>query len=256
VIGVILMVAITVILAAVIGAFVLQLNQEQETAPQAQINYDQGRLTPSRQTAPTDPGTAPVWPTVKITHAGGDSLTQADIFVRTRVERNKQTVEGYALDYKNGSTTRKDIERGNAPFNQGNRTTAIEWNKPIEGNTIEAPDEVRAVHHLAPWSYAKDDGSWQVNSERNHNRIWNGNGKCAVWTYNDGPNNNQLESRRNFDLRGYGNGPHDEQNCAHGDGRPVNKAVWDWFQRDDEVRIVWSPQESGKSQNLAVYTIK
>jgi flagellin-like protein len=41
VIGVILMVAITVILAAVIGTFVLGLgNQVQETAPQATISFD------------------------------------------------------------------------------------------------------------------------------------------------------------------------------------------------------------------------
>ncbi len=57
VIGVILMVAITVILAAVIGAFVLELgNQPQETTPNAQFSFDHsdGNLT--------------------ITHEGGDGV--------------------------------------------------------------------------------------------------------------------------------------------------------------------------------------
>lgn len=40
VIGVILMVAITVILAAVIGAFVLNIGGSQDTAPQATINFE------------------------------------------------------------------------------------------------------------------------------------------------------------------------------------------------------------------------
>jgi flagellin-like protein len=64
VIGVILMVAITVILAAVIGTFVLGLgDQVSESAPQAQFSFD----------FETDSGTD----IINITHDGGDSI-QAD----------------------------------------------------------------------------------------------------------------------------------------------------------------------------------
>ena len=57
VIGVILMVAITVILAAVIGAFVLGLgDQASNTAPQASFNFDFDD------------------PNVTVTHSGGDDI--------------------------------------------------------------------------------------------------------------------------------------------------------------------------------------
>ncbi|WP_336024562.1 type IV pilin N-terminal domain-containing protein [Halobellus salinisoli] len=60
VIGVILMVAITVILAAVIGAFVLNLGQGiQQTAPQASFGFDYDT---------TDDGN------VTVTHETGDSI--------------------------------------------------------------------------------------------------------------------------------------------------------------------------------------
>ena len=64
VIGVILMVAITVILAAVIGAFVLGLGDSvSETAPSAQIDFDYD----------TDPSE------VTLTHDGGDSFDVANV---------------------------------------------------------------------------------------------------------------------------------------------------------------------------------
>jgi flagellin-like protein len=64
VIGVILMVAITVILAAVIASFVLGLGDQPQDAPQAQFDfdYDGSDLT--------------------ITHNGGDTLDAGDIEIR------------------------------------------------------------------------------------------------------------------------------------------------------------------------------
>ena len=65
VIGVILMVAITVILAAVIGTFVLGLgDQVSDSAPQASFNYDFAN------------GTA-----VSITHDGGDAVSDSSLSV-------------------------------------------------------------------------------------------------------------------------------------------------------------------------------
>jgi flagellin-like protein len=62
VIGVILMVAITVILAAVIATFVTDLGSDQQQAPQASFSFEGG--TSSGVTA---------------THTGGDSITSANI---------------------------------------------------------------------------------------------------------------------------------------------------------------------------------
>ena len=71
VIGVILMVAITVILAAVIGTFVLGLgDQVSQSQPNANIGYSYtGDLTDSTVD------------TVEITHKGGDKLDQTDLSV-------------------------------------------------------------------------------------------------------------------------------------------------------------------------------
>lgn len=66
VIGVILMVAITVILAAVIGTFVLGLGDSLEQAPQAQLNAEGAGS-----------GTAEI----TINHNGGDTLSQSDVSI-------------------------------------------------------------------------------------------------------------------------------------------------------------------------------
>lgn len=64
VIGVILMVAITVILAAVIGTFVLGLGDSLQQAPQAQLEASSNGAN-----------------SVTISHNGGDALTVADVKV-------------------------------------------------------------------------------------------------------------------------------------------------------------------------------
>jgi len=70
VIGVILMVAITVILAAVIGTFVLGLgDQVQSTTPQASFGFDQG-------TEEIDGGD---FTSVTVTHETGDTIDAADL---------------------------------------------------------------------------------------------------------------------------------------------------------------------------------
>jgi flagellin-like protein len=76
VIGVILMVAITVILAAVIGTFVLGLgDQVQNTTPQASFGFDQTTETVTNDTV-TDVTT------VTVTHESGDSIAETDLAVR------------------------------------------------------------------------------------------------------------------------------------------------------------------------------
>jgi len=67
VIGVILMVAITVILAAVIGGFVLGLGDSLNQAPQAQISISD------------DAGNSG---SVVISHNGGDAMTSSDLVVK------------------------------------------------------------------------------------------------------------------------------------------------------------------------------
>jgi len=77
VIGVILMVAITVILAAVIGTFVLGLgDQVQSTTPQASFGFDQGTETIDG----TD------FTSVTVTHESGDTIDSADLSLNVNGE--------------------------------------------------------------------------------------------------------------------------------------------------------------------------
>jgi flagellin-like protein len=76
VIGVILMVAITVILAAVIGAFVLEIGDQQETAPNSSYDSEQQRIFYTDNANDKSNLT-----TVEITHAGGSTndISQTNI---------------------------------------------------------------------------------------------------------------------------------------------------------------------------------
>jgi flagellin-like protein len=78
VIGVILMVAITVILAAVIGAFVLEIGDQQETAPSTSFDSEQAIIYYEDPTGDSSNLT-----TVEISHAGGQTIaiTRANIKV-------------------------------------------------------------------------------------------------------------------------------------------------------------------------------
>ncbi|PSP97989.1 type IV pilin [Halobacteriales archaeon QS_4_70_19] len=78
VIGVILMVAITVILAAVIGTFVLGLgDQVSNTSPQASFTFD---YTEDTSGTASDDGSSDA---LEITHDGGDSIPPAGLSVKT-----------------------------------------------------------------------------------------------------------------------------------------------------------------------------
>jgi flagellin-like protein len=94
VIGVILMVAITVILAAVIGAFVLEIGDQQETAPSTSFDTDGKQMMIISEDYGTNGGVCNDVPsggngacvnlsTAQINHAGGDTIaiTQVDVKV-------------------------------------------------------------------------------------------------------------------------------------------------------------------------------
>ena len=113
VIGVILMVAITVILAAVIGAFVLGLgDQIQETTPSAQISVTDATVGEE---------------SVTFAHNGGDSFTAANT-EELRVTRN-----GNPYGSVNPTDNASDF-----PFQAGDQIT-------ISGDSLEDEDVIRVV---------------------------------------------------------------------------------------------------------------
>jgi flagellin-like protein len=95
VIGVILMVAITVILAAVIGAFVLEIGDQQETAPNTSFDSEQetrfmgdiGYKNAPKHCLSHYNGACANASIVSISHAGGGTLDISQI--RAKVEGNR-----------------------------------------------------------------------------------------------------------------------------------------------------------------------
>lgn len=108
VIGVILMVAITVILAAVIGTFVLGLgDQVQQTTPQAQFGFGQS----------TNDYTNVTMTTVTISHETGDSISQADL---------KVTVEGQtAFDIQDSNNQTAALWSGTGDVSAGSTVRVV-----------------------------------------------------------------------------------------------------------------------------------
>jgi flagellin-like protein len=103
VIGVILMVAITVILAAVIGSFVLNLGGSlQQSAPQASFDFDYDNST-----------------AVTVTHATGDTISEGSVNI---------------VDSSGGSTNWDlDISAGDSQFHDdfsSGDTVRVVWNSP------------------------------------------------------------------------------------------------------------------------------
>jgi len=96
VIGVILMVAITVILAAVIGTFVLGLGDSLEQAPQAQLDAE---------TTSDDH--------LVISHNGGDSIPSADLRVEVKGNDDSDT----------DSVTDPSVDDGDSDFSVGDSIT-------------------------------------------------------------------------------------------------------------------------------------
>jgi flagellin-like protein len=87
VIGVILMVAITVILAAVIGTFVLGLgDQVQSTSPQASFNFDFTDEDGSGQDELT------------VTHDGGDTIGDTQLYLKSDASFDTNDDDGSTAD--------------------------------------------------------------------------------------------------------------------------------------------------------------
>jgi len=108
VIGVILMVAITVILAAVIGTFVLGLGQNVQSTPSASFDFDFDTDTTS----------------VLVTHNGGDTLETGENTNTVQVTDGTNTV-----DWIGGSSSNTTISAGtsiNTTYTSG-ETVRVVW---------------------------------------------------------------------------------------------------------------------------------
>jgi flagellin-like protein len=124
VIGVILMVAITVILAAVIASFVLGLgDQAQQTTPQASFSFDYSETG-------TNVGE------LRVTHDGGDTIDADSLYIRgTNLDADTNNGDG-----NTGLWTSTAVGYSNSEVSAGNSVL-------LGGTDDEVPDnyDVRVV---------------------------------------------------------------------------------------------------------------
>jgi len=123
VIGVILMVAITVILAAVIGAFVLGLgDQASNTAPQASFSFDYNN---------SDPGN------VTVTHDGGDTIPDGELRL-TATGDDWDNARDWDGDASAGSSEYIDPDDDES-YAEGD-TVRVIWDSGDSSNTLRSFD--------------------------------------------------------------------------------------------------------------------
>lgn len=110
VIGVVLLVAITVILAAVVGSFALglgnQVEETTQTTPQASFGFDQDTVTYGGVEAET----------VSITHDSGDPISASDLRI---------TVAGNPAFDVNSSNTTVGLWTGNSDVTAGDSVRVV-----------------------------------------------------------------------------------------------------------------------------------
>jgi flagellin-like protein len=140
VIGVILMVAITVILAAVIGTFVLGLgDQVSDTTPQASITFDfesSASVVDSGASLTAEDGDSDVAGNLTIVHDGGDSLDRADINITDGSNSITAETAGFSTEISAGSSVEVSIDNDDtvrvvfASSDSGDSATLGEFDGP------------------------------------------------------------------------------------------------------------------------------
>jgi len=132
VIGVILMVAITVILAAVIGTFVLGLgDQVQSTTPQAQFSFSMDPATDFTDTSDDDDK-------VTITHESGDSIDRSHLSISV------SGTNGFQVTDLTDTSDHVDANEGfGDPVSAGESVTITE----ATGEYLESGETIRVIYN-------------------------------------------------------------------------------------------------------------
>ncbi|SDF85059.1 type IV pilin [Halorientalis regularis] len=139
VIGVILMVAITVILAAVIASFVLGLGGSTQQTPQASFSWDFTEHDIASGAGGDSDGTDGV---ATVSHDGGDSIKAAELIVRGDGFEDSGNIDTSAsgcdctLDI-DSSTSTKDWTNGDATGSIGDSSAVVGGNELVIGSSSD-----------------------------------------------------------------------------------------------------------------------
>ena len=142
VIGVILMVAITVILAAVIGTFVIGTGDSVEEVPQASWDFEITEYDTSDGDAPNDAETGDI-DQITITHNGGDSIDDSRLSVSGAVEYYDGSYTGDPVPLSDGSLTKSYSD---GTLTSGDSITIAHDGEDSPVITGEKGDELRIVY--------------------------------------------------------------------------------------------------------------
>ncbi|WP_434803490.1 type IV pilin [Natranaeroarchaeum aerophilus] len=173
VIGVILMVAITVILAAVIGAFVIGIGDDQSTVPQASWDFSQSTEEFDTIDDNADPSVATV---VEVTHQSGSSIDHNNLEV---------TVNGdEAFEIRDEATP------GNADaiFDDGGQVSA--------GNsaTIAASGDIDPAGGSGDEVTIANDADFTIDNPTDASELSSGDTIRIVWESDDGGDSSVLQT--------------------------------------------------------------
>jgi hypothetical protein len=212
------MVAITVILAAVIGAFVLEIGDQQETAPNASFDTSQRDKTFEWH------GSKVNWTDVGITHAGGSVLDVDQLTTKVegnetvyRLERNANQNADQPAQKLFPTQTVSKFEADPRPSEPWSGYPGEEISS---GETIDV-EVFGGVSYETLYTCMRDN-----NLER---------AQLAPWL--TGVDFEKVS----VGAFGGGNG------CYH---------VSDLLEQDDEITVVWEASSGGKTQTLFKYNVQ
>jgi flagellin-like protein len=280
VIGVILMVAITVILAAVIAAFVLGGVGTGEKVPSAQMTMSQsdgvertthtsgGNFQLKCNNLVDTPKTIPHQ--ISASHDGGDAIIERNLQVY--VSTGNGTSGSSADDHQAARGIGfKGVTGTSGSCNGMNfEITQPLWNARTD-EKVQANAEIKVAHWMVEdQDFTTGPGvnnglfgareNWNAGGFTNTNELIFGRSVCfANW-----PKDSDLGIHSLEDGSGGDGGPDNQKylkNCGEdatwssntADSESIDMAddVQGWLYTGDEVRVVWSPPDSDKSQELA-----
>jgi flagellin-like protein len=222
VIGVILMVAITVILSAVIGAFVLEIGDNQETAPntsftsEEQIAYEAFANSGVNITQ------------VDFVHAGGDTLDVANTQV---------TVNGNASTW--GVEERNAIGNPSCPTSE---PSCIETATPVPNFRPTLGTNKRVD--------IKSGQSMNIMTKKTLKREYvEAPGNYGyTWRY--------YPHRKSLDCCNYVKMKYKGQSVGGNVGPGPGQTWIPLIEQDDNIAVVWESESGGKTQALFEYTVQ
>jgi flagellin-like protein len=223
VIGVILMVAITVILAAVIGAFVLEIGDQQETAPSTSFDSEQSLQFYEHNAAD---GWSSNLTTVSIAHAGGDNFDIAQ--VRVKVNGNSST----------WGVTERRTNLHDAARPQPNKLQTLGTNEVTEFSSGESWSMVgtegpKYEDIVKPRTVYSGFCCWGAGYDQNEEDVHVGVVSDAVWTDSNRDNNDGVRW-----------------------GGAAGRVSLKTLSTGDNVRVVWTASSGGKTQTLFKYEVQ